>query len=153
MEDLHREPRRSRARVAGGSPTRGVSVRAGAAVTKPGRSSTARWIGPGERDAEVYERNRRLRPVMSHRPEIWRIWAGRGAHPLPHRGAGNSWAGLCLQAQEATVNSLRRNRGEAAGTESGTYCDERSAVNTGTVPVLATCRAASAVGVAGSTAG
>ena len=105
VEDLHRLPCRSGVSVAGGSLTREVSVRARAAATKPGRSSTARWIGFGERDAEVYVRNRRLRPVMSHRPEIWRIWAGCSAHLFLHRGAGNFWAGLCLQAREATVNA------------------------------------------------
>jgi len=63
VKGLHREPRRSGASVAGGSLTREMSVRARAAATKPGRFSTARWIGSGERDAEVYERNRRLRPV------------------------------------------------------------------------------------------
>ena len=30
-----------------------------AALTKPGRSSTARWRGSGERDGEEYERNQR----------------------------------------------------------------------------------------------
>jgi hypothetical protein len=94
VKDLHREPRRSGVSVAGGSLTREMSVRAGAAATKPGRSSTARWIGSGKRDAEVYERNRRLRPVMRHRPEIWRIWAGCGAHPFPHIGVGNFRRGL-----------------------------------------------------------
>ncbi len=69
MKDLRRDPRRSGASVADGSLNREVSARAGAAVTKPGRPSTARWVGSGERDAEVYARNRRLRPVMSHRLE------------------------------------------------------------------------------------
>ena len=32
----------------------------GAALTKPGRASTARWCGSGERDGEEYARNRRL---------------------------------------------------------------------------------------------
>jgi hypothetical protein len=141
VKDLHREPRRSGASVAGGSLTREMSVRVGAAATKPGRSSTARWVGSGKRDAEVYERNRRffLRPVMSHRPETWRIWAGRGAHLFPHVGAGNFRRGLCLPVRKATVKELRHNRGDTAGTESGAYCDKRSAVNTGTVPVPPPC--------------
>jgi hypothetical protein len=33
-------------------------VRVGAAPTKPGRVSTARWCGPGERGGEEYARNR-----------------------------------------------------------------------------------------------
>lgn len=32
-----------------------------AALTKPGRASTARWCGSGERDGKEYARNRRLR--------------------------------------------------------------------------------------------
>jgi hypothetical protein len=31
----------------------------GAALTKPGRASTARWFGSGKRDGEEYARNRR----------------------------------------------------------------------------------------------
>ena len=46
--------------VAVGSLIRVVPGRAGAALTKPGRVSTARWGGPGERGAEEYARNRRL---------------------------------------------------------------------------------------------
>ncbi|WP_405811243.1 winged helix-turn-helix domain-containing protein [Streptomyces sp. NBC_00210] len=34
--------------------------RAGAALTKPGCASTARWCGSGERDGEEYARSRRL---------------------------------------------------------------------------------------------
>jgi hypothetical protein len=40
---------------------------------------------------------------------------------------------------------LRGSRGDAAGTESGSYFVERITVNTGTVPVLPATRAASAV--------
>jgi hypothetical protein len=45
---------------AGGSLTRVVSGRVGAALTKPGRASTARWSGSGKRDGEEYVRNRRV---------------------------------------------------------------------------------------------
>lgn len=48
---------------------------------------------------------------------------------------------------------LRRNRGDVVGTESGTYCDERSAANTGTLPDLPRIRAASAEFEAGPTVG
>ena len=43
-----------------GSLSRVVPGRAGAALTKPGRASTARWLGFGERDGEEYARNRRV---------------------------------------------------------------------------------------------
>jgi hypothetical protein len=42
-----------------GSLIRVVPGRAGAALTKPGRASTARWFGSGEQDGEEYARNRR----------------------------------------------------------------------------------------------
>ncbi len=41
------------------SLTREVLGRAGAVLTKPGRASTARWGGSGERDGEEYARNQR----------------------------------------------------------------------------------------------
>jgi hypothetical protein len=44
---------------AGGSLIREAPGRAGAAPTKPGRVSTARWRGSGERDGEEYVRNQR----------------------------------------------------------------------------------------------
>jgi hypothetical protein len=44
-------------RRAGGSLIREAPGRAGAAPTKPGRVSTARWRGSGERDGEEYARN------------------------------------------------------------------------------------------------
>jgi hypothetical protein len=44
---------------AGGSLTREAPVRVGAAPTKPGRVSTARWCGSGERGEEEYARNQR----------------------------------------------------------------------------------------------
>ncbi|GAB3848837.1 hypothetical protein GCM10027610_081110 [Dactylosporangium cerinum] len=45
--------------VAEGSLPRVMPGRVGAALTKPGRVSTARWCGSGERDEEEYARNRR----------------------------------------------------------------------------------------------
>ena len=44
--------------VAEGSLIRVVPGRAGAALTKPGRLSTARWGGSGERGGKEYARNR-----------------------------------------------------------------------------------------------
>jgi hypothetical protein len=46
--------------AAEGSLIRVVAGRAGAALTKPGRSSTARWGGSGERGGKEYARNRRF---------------------------------------------------------------------------------------------
>jgi hypothetical protein len=45
-----------------GSLIRVAPGRVGAALTKPGRASTARWFGSGERDGEGYVRNRRVTP-------------------------------------------------------------------------------------------
>jgi hypothetical protein len=45
--------------AAEGSPPREVPGRVGAALTKPGHASTARWCGLGERDEEEYARNQR----------------------------------------------------------------------------------------------
>ena len=44
---------------AGGSLTREAPGRVGAAPTKPGHVSTARWRGSGERGEEEYARNQR----------------------------------------------------------------------------------------------
>jgi hypothetical protein len=48
-----------------GSLVRVVPGRVGAALTKPGRVSTARWGGFGERDGEEYVRNRRCYLLQS----------------------------------------------------------------------------------------
>ena len=42
-----------------GSLIREAPGRVGAALTKPGRASTARWCGSGERGGEEYARNQR----------------------------------------------------------------------------------------------
>src|SRR5581483_2246221 len=83
---------------AGGSLGREAPGRAGAAPTKPGRVSTARWRGSGERDGEEYERNQRSTSLKGLPAPTWRIRAGSGAYPFPHYGAGNSWAGLWMSA-------------------------------------------------------
>jgi hypothetical protein len=59
VRDLRRRACRSRTGEAGGSLSREVPVRVGAAPTTPGRVSTARWCGSGKRDEEEYVRNRR----------------------------------------------------------------------------------------------
>ncbi len=81
----------------------------------------------------------REEPAFTSRNEspapTWRIWAGCGAHPLLHYGAGNSWAGLLVQAREATVKACGVTVAMPPGQSRTTYCDEWSAVNVGTVPV------------------
>jgi hypothetical protein len=59
VRDLRRRTRRSGVGEAEGSLTREVPGRVGAALTKPGRASTARWCGFGERDEVEYARNQR----------------------------------------------------------------------------------------------
>jgi hypothetical protein len=70
--------------------------------------------GSGERDGEVYARNRCVKPPkMSHQLEIWRIWAGCSAC-LPDSGAGNFRAGHVGRSGDHG-EGLRRSRGDAAG--------------------------------------
>jgi len=77
------------AAVAEGSLIRVVAGRAGAALTKPGRASTARWRGSGERGGKEYARNRRFTSF------IWDTGSnlvdmGRAQRaPLPFGGGGN----------------------------------------------------------------
>jgi hypothetical protein len=58
VRDLCLIPCRSRGFGAGGSLTGETTGRAGAALTKPWRVSTAGWRARGERVEEVYARNR-----------------------------------------------------------------------------------------------
>jgi hypothetical protein len=135
VKDLHREPRRSGASVAGGSLTREMSGRVGAAATKPGRSSTARWVGSGKRDAGVYERNRRF-TSRNESPARNLADLGRArCAPAPSCRSGELPERSVFAGPEGHGEGLRHSRGDVAGTESGAYCDKRSAVNTGTVPV------------------
>ena len=92
-------------------------MRAGAALTTPGRVGTARRCGSGQRDEKVYARNQCLTPLNGPPAQIWRIWAGRGAYPPPAvRGAGNFWS-RCDNRPGGHGEDLRRNRGDAAGVE------------------------------------
>src|SRR4029077_8105031 len=70
-----------------GSLIREMLGRVGAALTTPGRVGTARRCGSGQRDETVYARNQCLTPLNGPPAQIWRIWAGRGAH-LPPCSAG-----------------------------------------------------------------
>ena len=78
-------------------------MRVGAALTTPGRVGTARRCGSGQRDEKVYARNQCLTPLNGPPAQIWRIWAGRGAHPLP-AGGGELFGRHVITGQEATVN-------------------------------------------------
>jgi len=60
VRDLHRLSCRSREVELGAARTGWCWSGWQAALTKPGRASTARWPGPGERDGK-HARNRRLR--------------------------------------------------------------------------------------------
>ena len=99
-----------------GSLIRETPVRVGAALTTPGRASTARWCGSGEQDGKVYVRNQCSTPL--------------NAHQLKSGGFGLvAVRTLCLRAvgELRSVMSppgghgegLRRNRGDAAGAELG----------------------------------
>jgi hypothetical protein len=59
VRDLRRRACRSRNGEAGGSRSQEVPGWVGAAPTKPGHASTARWCGFGERDGVEYARNQR----------------------------------------------------------------------------------------------
>jgi len=79
-------------------------VRVGAALTKPGRVGTARRCGSGQRDEKVYARNQCLTPLNGPPAQIWRIWAGRGAHLLP-AGGGELLDRHVMTGREATVKA------------------------------------------------
>ena len=59
VRDLRRRTCRSRSGEAGGSLSREVTARVGAAPTTTGRVSTARWRGSGKRDGKEHARNQR----------------------------------------------------------------------------------------------
>jgi hypothetical protein len=134
---------------AGGSLIRVVPGRVGAAPTKPGRASTARWCGPGERDGEEYVRNRRCYVPQSftgsNLADLGRMRCVSGHVGGELRG----WCGPAARGGHG--EGLRRTRGDTAGTQSGSSFVERIAVNTGTVWDLACRRAAGVEGWAGRT--
>jgi hypothetical protein len=104
VRDLRRRACRSRNGEAGGSRSREVPGWVGAAPTKPGRASTARWCGFGERDGVEYERNQReyvLRKVNRLKSGGYGLGAVRTCSVA--NGTGNFWAGLWMSVREATV--------------------------------------------------
>jgi hypothetical protein len=127
-------------------------VRVGAAPTKPGRVSTARWRGSGERGGKEYARNQRdyvpQRLTGSNLADMGRKRCAPGGLDREDPGWWGTpgWSCGCLPGGHGEV--LRGSRGDAAGIELGSSSVERSAVNTGTVPVLSPFCATSA-GVVG----
>jgi len=101
---------------AGGSPTRETPGRVASSPDNDGtrrhdRTARVRLARrEGVREEPAAERlSRRIRQLQPGRCGL-----DGGAHPLPHRGAGNSWAGLCRRPG-GHGEGLRRSRGEAAG--------------------------------------
>ena len=83
-----------------GSLSREVPGWVGAALTKPGRASTARWCGSGERDGEEYERNQRLRLLNTDRLKSGGYGPGAVRNPVGAvwAGGGNFWVVLRVTA-------------------------------------------------------
>jgi hypothetical protein len=86
----------------------------GAALTTTGRAGTARRLGSGKQGGKVHERNQRQSPSSENR----RLQPGGYG---PERSARLlRWATLkpvCIHRREGHEESLRRTRGEAAGTQ------------------------------------
>ena len=76
-----------------GSLIRVVPERLGSALTKPGRASTARWGGSGERDGEEYATSRRCNALQrAHRLKSGGYGPGAARPAVCNRG-GNSGEG------------------------------------------------------------
>ena len=109
-----------------------------AALTKPGRASTARWCGSGERGGKAYARNRRLRPSKTHRLETWRIWAGCDAHPpstiCRWSAAGELSVAVRIVDREAAVKCCGMAAARSQGSSRVPPPPSHRQVNTGTVP-------------------
>lgn len=125
-----------------GSLIRETPVRVGAALTTLGRASTARWRGPGQRDEKVHARNRCLTLLNGPPARTWRIWAGRGAHPVADWRSGNFRRG-CDKPSGGHGECLRRSRGDAAGVELGASLVDRLPGERGNRPASPSPHAAS----------
>lgn len=123
---------------AGGSLSRETPGRVGAAATKSGRPSTAGWVGSGERDGTVYERNRCCckapsSPTSSNPVDVgWAAVRTRAAREVAVRGTPGR---VRVSGLGGHGEGLRRSRDEAAGAKPGTSPVDRNAVNVGTVQV------------------
>ncbi len=121
----------------------------GAAPTKPGRASTARWCGSGERDEEEYARNqRRYVPqglTGSNLADMGRVRC------VPVGGFGGELRGGHVDVhREATVKCCGVGVAMPQGQSWAPPSSSESTVNTGTVSVLARCHTAGVDGRAGS---
>ena len=103
----------------------------GAALTTPGRSSTARQPRSGKQDGEVYEcRNQWWNPLKSVGPAVNLVDGRDGsATDLPTTGRD----GLGTLVPGATVKACGVAVDRPAGEKLGTDPVNRSAVNVGTV--------------------
>src|SRR6266567_2593997 len=91
-----------------------VAEPAGAALTKPGRASTARWSGSGKRDGEEYARNRcETAPLCDTGSNLADLGRERRVLAL-HDGRGTPVA-VGMSCQGGCEEGLRRTRSEAAG--------------------------------------
>ena len=103
---------------AGGSLSREVSARVGAAPTKPGCVSTARWRGSGEHGS----RGVREELMVSTLSTLFRLGpggSGPGVVHLQRIHIGELlWVGEA-RPRGGRAEDLRRRHGETAGAESG----------------------------------
>jgi hypothetical protein len=109
----------------------------GAALTKPGRAGTARRLGLGERDGEVYGKGTSYGTPFRVRTGSNLVDVGRAAvHALV-------WGRLLdrfkVDRSGGHGECLRRSRGEAAGEQLGADPVERSMVNVGTTVGSPSC--------------
>jgi hypothetical protein len=151
VRDLRHRACRSRGGEAGGSLSREVPVRVGAAPTTTGRVSTARWRGSGKRDGEEYARNQRAYVLR----KVNRLESG-GSGPGVVRTCpilvGRGTSGLACGCRSGRPwRSAAGSRGDATGTELGSSSIERTSVNVGTVSFLARNRVSGVAVRAGST--
>lgn len=128
--------RRSGPAGAEGRLIREVPGRLGAALTKPGRASTARWCGSGERDRKEYARNRCCKASQCFTGSNL-VDVGRERCVPAAVAAVGELPGGEADGSEGRAESLRRRRGETAGAESGSSSIKRTTVNTGTTSGLA----------------
>jgi retron-type reverse transcriptase len=103
-----------------------VPGRVEAALTKPGRASTARWCGSGERDGEEYERNRRCYvPLSVTGSNLADLGRKRCAPVMPLLVGGELPLVVLHGCRGGCGEGLRRTHSDAAGTESGSSFIER----------------------------
>src|SRR3954449_2889229 len=111
----------------------------GAALTKPGRISTARWFGSGERDGKEYPRNPRyyvsqvstglnLADMGRERCATCRALSGAWREQLLG-GSGRSRREVMVNVHGVTMTRPQGQSGTPPPSE-------RISVNVGTVPVL-----------------